>query len=143
MFMSATAQEDTDVKFRDMVRLRTMRKKWISRDDEQKLLSDAVERLGVPLTRARALLMSEVEQNQVKLESDVDDVVVGMVLTLSDKGGKLKKKDFDLIARYYVKRNNRSVAEAEAKVKEVMIENNVQPKGAGLFGTTRWYRAVK
>lgn len=143
MYVSEAADDDAEVKFRDMVRLRTMRKKWISSDDEHKLLSDAVERLGVPLTRARMLLMAELDRSDVKLESDVDDVAVGMIMAMANKKGRLKRKDFDMIARYIVKRNNRSLAEAESKVKEVMTENNIQPKGSGLLGSTRWFRAVK
>lgn len=143
MYVSEQADDDAELKFRDMVRLRTMRKKWISSDDEHKLLSDAVERLGVSLTRARMLLMAELDRSDVKLESDVDDVTVGMVMTMADKKGRLKLKDFDMIARYIVKRNNRVLADAESKVKEIMTENNIQPRGSGLFASTRWFRAVK
>ncbi len=132
-----------EARFLELVRLRTMRNKVLSAQAESELLNDAVSRLGVPLNRARGILLSETDSSRIELESDLDDMAVGMLTSMAAPKSKLSSKDFDLVVRFYSMRVRKTEADARLKVKRLMEENAIAPKPRGLFRSLRWYRRIK
>jgi len=134
--------QGVEAKLRDIIRIKTNGENWLTKRDEQEVLTIAVERLGIPLSRAQTIISSEASSGKLKLEKNGETVVSAMVDALAGPKRKLKKSFFDLISQYYAKMNERIETEAQAKVKKIMIQQGVLPKGEGLFGSTRWYRLI-
>ena len=109
---SGTMEEN---RFQELIRLRTLRNKVLSAEDESQLLNDAVSNLGVPLDRARGILLSEVDNRKIELESDLDDVVSSMVSSMNDQNRGLSEKNFGMISKYYAQRTKKPEA-AEARL---------------------------
>ena len=76
-------------RFRELIRLRTMRNKVLTAADETELLNDAVRRLGVPLSRARSIMLAEADTKNIELESDLGDTAVAMMKSMASPKGKL------------------------------------------------------
>jgi hypothetical protein len=142
MIHNASLDQDLEAKLRDIIRIKTNGDDWLTKRDEQEVLTIAVERLGIPLSRAQTIINSEASSGKLKLEKNGETVVSAMVDALAGPKRKLKKHYFNIVSQYYSKINNRIGSEAQAKVKKMMIQQGVQPGGEGLFSSTRWYRLI-
>jgi hypothetical protein len=129
-------------RFQELIRLRTLRNKVLSAKDETQLLTEAVSNLGVTLDKARGILLSEVDNRQIELESDLDDVMLGMIGSMSDHRSGLSERNFDMIAKYYAQRSKKVEPLARMRVKEIMEENGIEPRGSGWLRSRRWYRRI-
>lgn len=141
--MSPEPYNSAEERFQELVRLRAFKGRTLTRQDEEALLQEAVLHFGLNLQRARALLVAESTALSMEMESDLDDMAVGMLDALADSRKKISQRSFGQIASYYAKRSRRTEAEAERKVKQLMEDNDLRPKPAGLFRSTRWYRRIR
>ncbi len=130
-------------RFRELIRLRTMRSKVLTAADEAELLNDAVRRLGVPLNRARSIMLAEADTKSIELESDLGDTAVAMMKSMASPKGKLSRTNFELIVQFYKSRMRGTDEQAKTRIKQLMLENAIEPKPNGLLRSLRWYRNIK
>lgn len=137
------ADMDAEDRLRQIVRLRSQRGRVITSVDEDKLLEEAVTRLGVSLDRARGVLHSEIRNGQIALESDLEDIVGQLLKSLAGPDRKLSRRDFEAAVNFYAARRKVSIENSRQAVKRLMDEEGISPKRAGLLRSNRWYRRIK
>lgn len=130
-------------RLRQLVRLRSQRGRVLTAVDEDKLLEEAVTRLGVSLDRARGILHSELHNGQIALESDLEDTVSQLMKSLAGTGKKLSRRDFEAVANFHAARRKVPLETSRQAVKRLMEEEGISPKRAGLLRSKRWYRRIK
>lgn len=134
---------EAEERLRQLVRLRGKRARVISSQDEERLLEEAVTRLGVPLERARGVLHSETHNGQIALESDLEDTMVELLKSFSGTRKKLSLRDFEAISSLHAARRRIPIETSRQMVKRLMEEEDITPRAAGLLRSKRWYRRIK
>jgi hypothetical protein len=134
---------DTEDRLRQLVRLRGGRARVISSEDEERLLEEAVTRLGVQLERARSIIHSETQNGQIALESDLEDTMVELLKSFSGTHEKLSQRDFEAISSLHAARRRIPIEASRQMVKRLMEEKDITPRAAGLLRSKRWYRQIK
>jgi hypothetical protein len=134
---------DAEDRLRQLVRLRGQRGRVISAADEERLLEEAVTRLGVSLERARGVLHAEMQRGQISLESDLEDTVAELLKSFAGPRKKLSRRDFEMIANLHATQRKTPIESARAMVKRLMEEEDISPRAAGILRTKRWYRRIK
>lgn len=130
-------------RFRELIRIRLMREKVLSKDAESDLLKDAVTKLGLSLDKARGLLVSETDNSSIDLESDIDDATSGILASLANDKKKISYRDFEIASRFHARKTRKNMEDARREVKRIMEVNLYEPKAAGILRTRRWYRRIK
>ena len=134
---------DADDRLRQLVRLRGQRGRVISAAEEERLLEEAVTRLGMSLERARGVLHAEMLRGQIPLESDLEDTVAELLKSFAGSRKKLSRRDFEVIANLHAAQRKIQIESARAMVKRLMEEEDISPRAAGVMRTKRWYRRIK
>jgi len=134
---------DAEDRLRQLVRLRGKRARFITSEDEERLLEEAVTRLGVPLERARGVLHSETQKGQIALESDLEDTLVDLLKSFSGSHKRLSMRDFEAISSLHAARRRLPIESSRQMVKRLMEEEDITPRAAGLLRSKRWYRRIK
>lgn len=134
---------DTEDRLRQLVRLRGSRARVITSEDEERLLEEAVTRLGVPLERARGILHSETQNGQIALESHLEDTLVELLKSFSGTHEKLSRRDFEAISSLHAARRRIPIEASRQMVKRLMEEEDITPRAAGLLRSKLWYRRIK
>ena len=115
----------------------------ISAAEEERLLEEAVTRLGMSLERARGVLHAEMLRGQIPLESDLEDTVAELLKSFAGSRKKLSRRDFEVIANLHAAQRKIQIESARAMVKRLMEEEDISPRAAGVMRTKRWYRRIK
>ena len=134
---------DAEERLRQLVRLRGKRSRVITSEDEERLLEEAVTRLGVSLERARGVLHAETQNGQIALESDLEDTLVDLLKSFAGTRKKLSRRDFEVISSLHAARRRISTETSRQMVKRLMEEEDITPRAAGLLRSRRWYRRIK
>jgi hypothetical protein len=134
---------DAEDRLRQLVRLRGQRGRVISAADEERLLEEAVTRLGMSLERARGVLHAEMQRGQIALESDLEDAVEELLKSFAGARKKIARRDFEVIANLYAAQRKIPIETARAMVKRLMEEEDISPRAAGILRSKRWYRRIK
>lgn len=137
------SSDEAEDRLRQLVRLRSQRGRVLTAVDEDKLLEDAVTRLGVPLDKARGILHSELERSQIPLESDLEETTMDLMKALAGNRKSLSRRDFEAIANFHAARRKIPIEASRQSVKRLMEEEGLSPKRAGLLRTKRWYKRIK
>src|SRR3954462_6493988 len=142
--MGANNPNMTRDQYGDLVRLQVSGKRLITEDRENALLQDGVMRFGLSLEEARGRVRSAAEDRRVVLQRDIDESVGFLLRDSADRKGRLKRKDFNRVARFYKLRAEGMLTEPEIRqrVKSIMQQQNFTPRGAGLLWTRRWYNKI-
>ena len=130
--------------YADLVRLQVSGKRLITEDRENALLQDGVMRFGLSLEEARGRVRSAAEDRRVVLQRDIDESASFLLRDSADRKGRLKRRDFDRVARFYKLRAEGMLTEPEVRqrVKSIMQQQNFTPRRAGLIWTRRWYNKI-
>jgi hypothetical protein len=130
--------------YADLVRLQVSGKRLITEDRENALLQDGVMRFGLSLEEARGRVRSAAEDRRVVLQRDIDESASFLLRDSADRKGRLKRKDFDRVARFYKLRADGMLSEPEVRqrVKSIMQQQNFTPRRAGFIWTRRWYNKI-
>ena len=128
----------------DLVRLQVSGRRLITEDRENALLQDGVMRFGLSLEEARGRVRSAAEDRRVVLQRDIDESAGFLLRDSADRKGRLKRKDFNRVARFYKLRAEGMLTEPEVRqrVKSIMQQQNFTPRGAGLLWTRRWFNKI-
>jgi hypothetical protein len=147
-FRAATAvknhQMTTRDQYADLVRLQVSGKRLITEDRENALLQDGVVRFGLSLEEARGKVRSAAEDRGAALQRDIDDAAGFLLRESADLKGRLKRKDFNRVARFYKLRAEGMMTEPEVRqrVKVIMQQQKLAPRRAGWFWTRRWFAKI-
>jgi hypothetical protein len=130
--------------FTDLVRLQVSGKRLITEDRENALLQDGVMRFGLSLEEARGKVRSAAEDRGVAIQRDIDDAAGFLLRESADPKGRLRKGDFNRVARFYRLRAEGTLTEPEVRqrVKAIMQQQKLTPRRAGLFRTRRWFAKI-
>jgi len=128
----------------DLVRLQVSGRRLITEDRENALLQDGVMRFGLSLEEARGRVRSAAEDRRVVLQRDIDESAGFLLRDSADRKGRLKRKDFNRVARFYKLRAEGMLTEPEVRqrVKSIMQQQNFTPRKAGLLWTRRWFNKI-
>lgn len=140
---SISSSDDAEDRLKQLIRLRSQRGRVLTAADEDKLLEDAVTRLGVPLDKARGILHSELEKGQISLESDLEETTMELMKALAGDRKALSRRDFEAVASFYASRRKVPFEASRQSVKRLMEEEGISPKRAGILRTKRWYKRIK
>jgi hypothetical protein len=135
------ASEEAKQRLGEFVKLNTYDDKYIDRDEEKKILQEAV-RIGISVDEGLALMRQTANANGITVERDVEDNVKDMLRTFT-RDGQIDKKEFvDAVETYKAKCNNR-VPEPEIKrrVKAMIQNEGWKVKEGGLFGS-KWFTEI-
>lgn len=142
--MAAAHPAEAKEHFSDMVKLQMSGTKFMSDDKERALLQDGL-RYGLRLDQARGMVRGEAEERNCTLQRDVDEAATFMLKTFADAKGRVKRADFERVVGFYSTRAEgaMSASEVNSRVKEIMEQNQLTPRRAGLLRTKRWYTRIK
>ncbi len=142
--MGAHNPNATRDQYADLVRLQVSGRRLITEDRENALLQDGVMRFGLSLEEARGRVRSAAEDRRVVLQRDIDESAGFLLRDSADRKGRLKRKDFNRVARFYKLRAEGMLTEPEVRqrVKSIMQQQNFTPRGAGLLWTRRWFNKI-
>lgn len=134
---------DGEDRLRQLVKLRTQRGRVLTAADEDRLLEEAVTRLGVSLERAHGILHAETQNGRIERESHLEETVADFIKSVAGSKKKLSRRYFEAMASYYASRRKVSLELARQAVKRLMEEDGIAPERAGVLMSKRWYRRVK
>lgn len=133
-------------RFAELVRLHMQGRRFLDREQEQKLLEEGVGRYGLTLEEASGALRAHAEGGEVALERELGRAGGQLLRSMADRQGRISRQDFDKVAKFYRLRTGATLnpTEADRRVKRLMEELELQPKRSGwLLRTRRWYRAIE
>jgi hypothetical protein len=87
--------------------------------------------------------LAEADTKSIELESDLGDTAVAMMTSMASPKGKLSRTNFELIVQFYKSRMRGTDEQAKTRIKQLMLENAIEPKPNGLLRSLRWYRNIK
>jgi hypothetical protein len=142
--MGTNNPNGTRDQYGDLVRLQVSGRRLITEDRENALLQDGVMRFGLSLEEARGRVRSAAEDRRVVLQRDIDESAGFLLRDSADRKGRLKRKDFNRVARFYKLRAEGMLTEPEVRqrVKSIMQQQNFTPRKAGLLWTRRWFNKI-
>lgn len=141
---AAPTQAEAKEQFSDLVKLQMSGNKFMSDEKERALLQEGL-RCGMRLDQARGMVRGAAEERNCTLQRDVDEAATFMLKTFADPRNRVKRADFERVVGFYAMRAEgaMSAAEVSSRVKEIMEQNQLTPRRAGLMRTKRWYNRIK
>ncbi len=139
-------ENDTRLRFGELVRLHTNGRRFLDRDTERKLMEEGLTRYNLSFDEARGVVRAAVADTDVALEHDLAGTSTELLRTLADRRGQVGRDDFEKAAAFYRARAGKriTIAEARQRMKALMEESDLQPARAGrLIRTRRWYRQIE
>ncbi|PZW47025.1 hypothetical protein C8P66_10763 [Humitalea rosea] len=133
-------------RFAELVKLHLQGRRFLDREQETKLLEDAVTRYSLSLEEAQATIRTSAEALGVVLARELDRPTVQLLKTLGDRQGRVARDDFRKVVAFYRARTGAALTEADGqkRVKRLMEENEIAPRRQGrIVPTRRWYRAIE
>jgi hypothetical protein len=141
-----TADLPERARFAEYAKLQMQNRRFLDREEERRLLEDALTRFGLGLDEATGLLRHAAEDGAVALEGELGVSARQLLKTMADRRGRVARADFDRAVAFFRARAGGGVTEAEAKrrMKRLMEEAELQPKPSGrLLRSRRWYRVIE
>lgn len=143
----ATVSDTGKKRFADLVRLHAQKAKFITREQEIKLLEEGLNRYDMSLADSRNIVRGVADEMSVTLERDVDSAATAILRGFASKQrSKIRKGQFEQAVAFYRLQAENSLSDAEIRrrLKTVMENNEWKPKRAGVFvRSRRWYRSIK
>jgi hypothetical protein len=133
-------------RFAELVKLQLQGRRFLDRDQERRLLEEAITRYGLTLDQASGLLRGAAQEEQIALEGELGTSSRELLRTLADRRQRIARDDFRRAVAFYRARAGGGVTEVEAqkRVKRLMEELDLQPRPTGrIIRSRRWYRAIE
>lgn len=133
-------------RFEELVKLHLQGRRFLDREQEMRLLEEAVSRYGLALDEATGMLRAAAEAETIATERELNRSVAQLLKTLADARGRVSREDFAKAVAFYRARAGAGLSQqdAERRVKRLMEENDLAPRRSGrLLATRRWYRAIE
>ncbi|BBK40492.1 hypothetical protein STVA_05120 [Allostella vacuolata] len=143
----ATSSDTGKKRFADLVRLHAQKAKFITREQEIKLLEEGLNRYDMSLADSRNIVRGVADEMSVTLERDVDSAATAILRGFASKHrNKIRKGQFEQAVAFYRLQAENALSETEIRrrVKAIMENHDWKPKRAGLLvRSRRWYRSIK
>jgi hypothetical protein len=133
-------------RFAEYAKLQMQNRRFLDREQERRLLEDALTRFGLGLEDATGLVRAAAQDGQVALEAELGASARQLLKTLADKRGRVARADFERAVGFYRARAGGGVTPVETRqrLKRLMEEMDLHPKPAGrLLRSRRWYRVIE
>lgn len=137
--------DDGKRKFADYVRLHAVDQRFITREEEKRILQEGILRFGLDLAEANGILLAVSAEEKIALERVEEERIRRILARFARKGKAISRADFEQTAATYREFANGAVSEAEARrsVKRMMETEGYAPRRTRwLIGSKRWYRAI-
>ncbi len=136
---------DSVRRFADLVKLNGLNRRLIDRNEERRLLEEAVTKFDLTLDEARGVLRSVAEDNEYVFESEASRRMQQVLSRIAGRSGKISRKDFRRAADVLRDISDNAVSDVEARrqLKRIMVENGWRPRRSGLLRSRRWYRQIE
>jgi len=134
---------NADTMLRELVTLRTRLTNTLSAESESELLELAVSQLNLPLRQAEGIIVSAAESASLEIESEIDRVVLAMIVALAGSSRTISYADFETAVIFYSEKLRLTPALARSQVKKLVEKLDIQPRRSGLFWSARWFRTIR
>lgn len=130
--------------FGELVELQVSTKGFLTREAEHDLLEAGIRDFNLTLAEARGVVHAAAERSEAPTEREVARTMGQWLKTVGGKKGKISKSAFNQAVDVYVAHagTEMTVADARTRVKQLMEEEKLVPRRAGMFLTRRWYRRI-
>ncbi len=143
----ATSSDTGKKRFADLVRLHAQKAKFITREQEIKLLEEGLNRYDMSLADSRNIVRGVADEMSVTLERDVNVATTAILRGFATKRrNKVRKGEFEQAVAFYRLQAESALSDTEIRrrVKAIMESHDWKPKRSGvLIRSRRWYRSIK
>jgi hypothetical protein len=143
----ATSSDTSRKRFADLVRLHAQKAKFITREQEIKLLEEGLNRYDMSLAESRNIVRGVADEMSVTLERDVDVAATAILRGFATRRrNKIRRGEFEQAVAFYRLQAGSTLGDAEIRrrVKTIMESHEWKPKRSGvLIRSRRWYRSIK
>jgi hypothetical protein len=137
--------DDVKKRFAEYVKIQALGTRYIDRTAERKILEDGVMRFEISLDEGRQIMLGVASEEGYGFQSEADCRIRDILHGFADNSNnKLDKREFEASVLFYRKFCNSGINEEDARkrVKKVMLDEGIKPKGFALLGGKRWYNRV-
>lgn len=132
-------------RFKEFLKLHLRRQRFLTQEQEARLLEEAVLRYNLTADEANGALRAAADDADIVTEAELLNSSVQLLKAMADKKNRISREDFDKAADFYRSRTGTTITpiEARKRVKRVMEEQGLEPRRSGqLLKTRRWYRQI-
>ena len=131
-------------RFHDFVMDQMQRRKWVNKTLESEWLQKATFDLDIDPFEARSLILGASAARQIFIETEVDRLLDELVVSFADRRGRIASHAFRQLASTVrtMARGALDQVGAEQLVKDAVARKALKPRGRGLVGSKRWFRAA-
>lgn len=136
-------QEGAGDRFMGYVELAGMDRPFVSKAEERRLLEQGISQFGLDPSAARGILLYAAQQQNIRLEREVDSRILPILDRYGGKRKKIGKKKFAEASALYNELSGGVLSEEESRryVKQVMEQNKFRPKRNWMV-SRRWYDKI-
>lgn len=143
--MNREEHNSSPSRFKEFLKLHLRRQRFLTQEQEARLLEEAVLRYNLTADEANGALRAAADDADIVTEAELLNSSVQLLKAMADKKNRISREDFDKAADFYRSRTGTTITpiEARKRVKRVMEEQGLEPRRSGqLLKTRRWYRQI-
>jgi hypothetical protein len=127
----------------ELIKARLRKRTYLTEPQERELLAAAVE-AGVPLREAQECLAATLADRHARRELAFQRDIRVILETLVGKKGWLSRTNFNRAAALHRQLSGGAIgpAEAERRVKQIMLHRGWKIRGQTIFGVPKWFRDI-
>ena len=130
-------------RFAEQIKLRLRKRTYLAESQERELLFEAVDS-GIPLAEARECLASALAERHARRELAFERDIHVIAETFVGDRGWLSRSAFNRVAALHRRLSGGAIgpAEADIRVKQMMLYRGWKVRGETIFGRPAWFRAI-
>ena len=143
--MNREEQNFSPSRFKEFLKLHLRRQRFLTQEQEARLLEEAVLRYNLTADEANGALRAAADDANIVTEAELLSSSVQLLKAMADKKNRVSREDFENAADFYRSRTGTTITpiDARKRVKRVMEEQGLEPRRSGqLLKTRRWYRQI-
>jgi hypothetical protein len=143
--MNREEHNSSPLRFKEFLKLHLRRQRFLTQEQEARLLEEAVLRYNLTADEANGALRAAADDADIVTEAELLNSSVQLLKAMADKKNRISREDFEKAADFYRSRTGTTITpiEARKRVKRVMEEQGLEPRRSGqLLKTRRWYRQI-
>jgi hypothetical protein len=143
--MNREEHNSSPLRFKEFLKLHLRRQRFLTQEQEARLLEEAVLRYNLTADEANGALRAAADDADIVTEAELLNSSVQLLKAMADKKNRISREDFEKAADFYRSRTGTTITSIEARkrVKRVMEEQGLEPRRSGqLLKTRRWYRQI-
>ena len=143
--MNREEHNSSPLRFKEFLKLYLRRQRFLTQEQEARLLEEAVLRYNLTADEANGALRAAADDADIVTEAELLNSSVQLLKAMADKKNRISREDFEKAADFYRSRTGTTITpiEARKRVKRVMEEQGLEPRRSGqLLKTRRWYRQI-